>query len=73
MIFRGKPLNQLTDSEFQEAVLQNNRLADALIDQENVPAKLPPNLREWKKKAEALQIEGIRRGLLQINGAHGVG
>lgn len=57
MIWRGQPLSQLTNSEFTEAVMQNNRLGDAIMR----PDASPNVRREWHRKALALAEEGKRR------------
>jgi hypothetical protein len=58
MIWRGKKLSDLTRNEFLEAVQQNNRFAEAAL-QEGVP---PAVIKGWHEKALALAAEGERRG-----------
>lgn len=56
MIWRGRPLHDLTDGELAEAMRQNSRLAAVVL------RGVGPNVRkEWERKARALKAEGLRR------------
>lgn len=65
MIWRNKPLADLTDKEFTEAVLQNNRFAAVALHPDCNRAVY----KAWRKKAVALRNEGIRRGHLVAESA----
>lgn len=60
MLFRGKPLHDLTKKEFISALNRNRRLGE-------VARRFPPNhqaFKNWDRKARALLAEGKRRGLV---------